>query len=172
MTADHETMTAERIAELQKLCASHAMRADDCGRVAKELSFALATIASQQAALAVARDCFWKIQHGKIVQEDGHTVVADLSSDEIANLVAVAISRIDAALKGAHPARERVRHLKRGSTYEVLHRGVTLQTERPISDFAELVVYRGEKGLMWARPTGEFDDGRFEHIAQGGEDVG
>lgn len=65
---------------------------------------------------------------------------------------------IDAALAAAP---ERVRHVKRGSTYRVVGRG-KIQTDTPLTDYAEVVVYRGEEdGLIWVRPTAEFDDGRF-----------
>lgn len=76
---------------------------------------------------------------------------------------------------------ERVRHRKRGSEYEVLHRGVQLQisTHRrmrsdsrawegqmtALQEGARLVVYRGEDGQLWAREEREFGDGRFEAVA-------
>jgi hypothetical protein len=75
---------------------------------------------------------------------------------------------------------DRVRHVKRGSEYEVLHRGVELQvsTHRrmrsdstawegqmtALREGARLVVYRGEDGKLWAREEAEFGDGRFEPV--------
>lgn len=68
---------------------------------------------------------------------------------------------------------ERVRHVKRGTEYEVLHRGVELQVAltRPfclghlnlpaLEEGNRLAIYRGADGKLWAREEGEFDDGRF-----------
>jgi hypothetical protein len=66
---------------------------------------------------------------------------------------------------------ERVRHVKRGTEYEVLHEGVQLQVathKRLLDDWAlalvegdKLVVYRGDDGKLWAREESEFRDGRF-----------
>ena len=57
-----------------------------------------------------------------------------------------------------------VRHKKRGTTYEVIGEA-DLQTERPISDYEVLTVYKGPDGRLWARPSTEFEDGRFEDAA-------
>lgn len=54
----------------------------------------------------------------------------------------------------------RVRHLRRGSTYTVLG-PARIQTATPLTDLAEVVIYRGEDGETWARPVAEFEDGRF-----------
>lgn len=60
---------------------------------------------------------------------------------------------------------EQVKHKKRGSVYRVLHRGAILQTDSPLDDYAELVVYQDPKdGRVWVRPVSEFDDGRFETV--------
>lgn len=61
---------------------------------------------------------------------------------------------------------KRVRHLKRGTEYDVLGiaevqcSGVLEYTQ----EGSELVVYRGEDGKLWCRPRDEFLDGRFEVI--------
>lgn len=74
-------------------------------------------------------------------------------------------SRIRAALvspgDGWQPTH---RHKKRGSTYVEIGRG-KLQTDTPLTDYAELVAYRAEDGELWFRPPSEFDDGRFEVLA-------
>lgn len=55
------------------------------------------------------------------------------------------------------------RHKKRGSSYTII--GLAqLQTESMVGDYTALVIYKGEDGQLWARPTGEFLDGRFEPI--------
>lgn len=59
---------------------------------------------------------------------------------------------------------ERVRHKKRGSTYQVIGRG-RLQVDEDL-DNEKITVYRGEAdGLIWVRPDYEFNDGRFEQLA-------
>lgn len=55
------------------------------------------------------------------------------------------------------------RHLKRGSTYQVIGTA-SLQAGSPVGEAAMLVVYRGQKGDLWARPEVEFDDGRFAPV--------
>jgi hypothetical protein len=56
---------------------------------------------------------------------------------------------------------ETYRHLRRGSLYTVVGRA-TLQTDRPLTDDQELIVYKGVDGYLWARPSDEFCDGRFQ----------
>jgi hypothetical protein len=54
----------------------------------------------------------------------------------------------------------RWRHLKRGSTYEVLGTGVIEAT------LAACVIYKAEAdGTTWVRPLHEFMDGRFEWLS-------
>jgi hypothetical protein len=79
----------------------------------------------------------------------------------------------------AHPqqGKERVRHVKRGTEYEVIGEAEAQVSEgmqiygRPgavrfISDGAFLTVFRCENtGKLWCRFTDEFRDGRFETIA-------
>lgn len=71
---------------------------------------------------------------------------------------------------------ERVRHVKRGTEYEVLGEaeaqvsydriGAAHRVGRPLWDECRLTVYRcAETGKLWARFTDEFRDGRFETIA-------
>lgn len=54
------------------------------------------------------------------------------------------------------------RHKKRGSTYRVIAEG-RLQVDADL-DNEKVVVYRGEDGQVWVRPTYEFNDGRFEAL--------
>lgn len=60
--------------------------------------------------------------------------------------------------------RETYRHLKRGTVYEMVGTA-ELQAEQPQCEHAQLAIYRGEDGKLWARNTGEFHDGRFERLA-------
>jgi len=55
------------------------------------------------------------------------------------------------------------RHRRRGTSYTVLGKAI-LQSTRSLSDEQELVIYVGPDGRLWARPTDEFYDGRFEKI--------
>lgn len=55
------------------------------------------------------------------------------------------------------------RHVGRGTVYTVVGEA-TLQTTIELYDYEPLVIYRGEDGQLWARPTSEFNDGRFEAL--------
>jgi hypothetical protein len=61
------------------------------------------------------------------------------------------------------PKLRRYRHKKRGTECVVIG-SASLQTEKPLCDYAGLVVYREDDGKLWARPLAEFGDGRFEEI--------
>jgi hypothetical protein len=69
----------------------------------------------------------------------------------------VELSERDAGMK--------FKHRKRGTSYTVLGRAV-LQTNQPVSDEQELVVYAGADGRLWVRPVSEFYDGRFEKLGE------
>lgn len=57
----------------------------------------------------------------------------------------------------------RFRHVKRGTYYTVRGRAsLQCAPSRLLTEGAELVIYEGEKGGLWARPADEFFDGRFE----------
>lgn len=70
-------------------------------------------------------------------------------------------TRLD--LAAATKPRTLVKHVKRGTTYNVLGKA-RIQTEWPVVDNVELTVYQGQDGIMWARPTDEFEDGRFVKV--------
>jgi hypothetical protein len=54
----------------------------------------------------------------------------------------------------------RYRHVKRGTTYEVIAQG-----EDENNRGTRVVVYRGEDdGKIWVRPAAQFFDGRFEEL--------
>lgn len=40
----------------------------------------------------------------------------------------------------------------------------SLQAASPIADMARLTFYRAMDGELWARPSAEFNDGRFEKL--------
>lgn len=89
-------------------------------------------------------------------------IVADRVTDKFEKKAACHGIR---ALPAALVSGERVHHVKRGSTYRVIGRGA-IQTDTPLKDYAEVVVYQGDAdGKLWVRPVGEFDDGRFAAIA-------
>lgn len=72
---------------------------------------------------------------------------------------------IRAALSTDTPALERVQHIKRGTTYQIIARG-KLQTDKPLEDYAELVAYRCEEtGDVWFRPKSEFTPDRFATLS-------
>ena len=56
------------------------------------------------------------------------------------------------------------RHKKRGNEYTVIATG-KVQTETGLADMADVTIYRGDGGDIWARATAEFYDGRFERVA-------
>lgn len=86
------------------------------------------------------------------------------------------VAELEAALaaQGAVTVKPLWRHVKRGTVYTEIGRG-KVQTYTPLTDYAEVVVYRGQEGDTWVRPVGEFEDGRFAALttaqsnAEGGE---
>lgn len=55
-------------------------------------------------------------------------------------------------------------HKKRGTIYGVYASAAMLQTEHLIGDNTPLAIYIGKDGKVWARPIGEFLDGRFDVV--------
>ena len=67
-----------------------------------------------------------------------------------------------AELEAVHAGLGQARHIKRGSTYDILGEGI-IQTRDPLIDMDAVVIYRCRKtGKLWARQSAEFYDGRFE----------
>lgn len=58
-----------------------------------------------------------------------------------------------------------VRHLKRGTEYEVVATGTLQCAANAALDEQPVVVYRGEDGRYWVRGVTEFNDGRFEEVS-------
>jgi hypothetical protein len=64
---------------------------------------------------------------------------------------------------------EKYRHVKRGTVYEVVGTAELQTTDGALVDGSSLIVYRGDDGRLWAREEGEFHDGRFAALQNGGE---
>jgi hypothetical protein len=62
------------------------------------------------------------------------------------------------------PETRQVRHLKRGSEYDVMNESVSVQCTEAIREGDILCFYVEENGKGWARPQTEFNDGRFTNI--------
>jgi hypothetical protein len=109
-----------------------------------------------------------------------------VSTAELCADAAAEIERLRAEIEGRDVGRlERVRHVKRGTVYDVLgeaeaqvstgmwrHFGSGGWYERPVKDGRRLTVYRGEDGKLWVRFTDEFRDGRFQSARNEAENVG
>ncbi|MCS4089879.1 hypothetical protein [Rhizobium sp. BK176] len=67
-------------------------------------------------------------------------------------------------MAGLLPGVRKVRHLNRGSDYDVMREEVSVQTSRPIQEGDVLTVYVEPDGRGWARLRDEFNDGRFETL--------
>lgn len=110
--------------------------------------------------------CQGKAFYDANISDPGYCATWDPSEEVdpigIAVLCADCAKSYEVVIRPIEGPRERVRHIKRGSTYQVVGRG-KLQTDAPLSDLAELVIYQSEAdGTFWVRPVGEFYDGRFE----------
>lgn len=108
---------------------------------------------------AIARlEAFCATQHDPNPPQSAREIPADYPFLYYADVRAVL-----AALKPVSGDVERYQHKKRGTIYEVIG-AAELQAAQPQMEHAELVIYRGEDGKLWARNSGEFHDGRFERI--------
>jgi hypothetical protein len=56
-----------------------------------------------------------------------------------------------------------MRHVRRGTIYDLVC-VASIQTDTPLNDYDQVMVYRGEDGQTWVRPLSEFNDGRFEPV--------
>lgn len=54
-----------------------------------------------------------------------------------------------------------VRHKKTGGWYTVVGKA-RIQSDVPLEDMAEVVIYQAKDGTLWARRAVEFADGRFD----------
>jgi delta-aminolevulinic acid dehydratase/porphobilinogen synthase len=115
-------------------------------------------------ALALAAE----IRHlfGRAIEEDGRMCDAQDPADELCDAVVNRVLAAFAALTGGNAMADmtRLRHLKSGGLYTVIARDARVQTDTPLTDYAEVAVYRGDNGMAWVRPISEMDDGRFEPL--------
>lgn len=56
------------------------------------------------------------------------------------------------------------RHVKRGTTYQVVGAAELQATAYNVHEGDKLTIYRGQDGKLWARHEDEFHDGRFEQV--------
>lgn len=123
---------------------------------------------------ALLIDDRYEVKHlGSLIREVGDAdglIECVAARTERAEALQVALTLLVEAAE-----RPRLRHVKRGSTYDIVGEGV-LQTERPLTDGAALVVYRDVVDGRWFfRPPGEMQDGRFVTVGScpvEGEDDG
>ena len=70
-------------------------------------------------------------------------------------------------LRGATEWRPTHKHIQHGSDYQLI--GVALakvDDDSMICDHDEVYIYKNQLGTMFMRPVDEFNDGRFEEIAE------
>lgn len=119
-----------------------------------------------QARVKVLEDALWIAQAHVANNAQGWSVGRGASRDDLAIVDAALAASISADPVNNASCRQpvRVKHVKRGTSYRVLGVG-KIQTETPLRDHAEIMIYQGETdGLLWVRSLEEFWDGRFEPL--------
>lgn len=111
-------------------------------------------------------------------QQIAHNLCGEFGPDAVMANAAFAKAFYDELYAAARPAApeaqgaERVRHVKRGTEYEVLGEAVAQVSAvggRVLGDYDKLTVYCGSDGRLWCRFTDEFRDGRFVPASSGQE---
>lgn len=93
------------------------------------------------------------------------TINDECGSQTIATLQENAMGKLHVSKQCA----DRVRHIKRGTEYTVIGVG-KVQTDRPLTDYAEVTIYIGDDNQIWVRPIDEFEDpARFERVNANGQ---
>lgn len=92
---------------------------------------------------------------------------APATADDIPAIIALLRPAAPDAGGGFNPTH---RHVKRGTTYQVLGEARLQQASQfgPVEGDS-ITFYRGEDGQLWARATSEFEDGRFSALQPGGK---
>jgi hypothetical protein len=100
-----------------------------------------------------------------LLTADLQAAIADLQ-DGLARYMAIAgdeSERADAAEARERQAVMTHRHVKRGTEYRIVA-CAKVQTDMPLGDYDEVIVYADAEGKAWVRPVTEFEDGRFAAI--------
>jgi hypothetical protein len=94
--------------------------------------------------------------------------------DDAHPILTVGALRTVAAALAPAPGREVWRHVKRGTTYEVIGLAKLQNAhDAVLHDNHVMVIYQGDDGQLWAREQNEFKDGRFEPVqSTAGEEGG
>ena len=96
----------------------------------------------------------------KAIHDNNRSTIVRIAEATEARMKAEArVAELEVALR-ARPVGPKWRHIKRGSIYTEIWRG-KVQTDTPLTDYAEVVVYQADDGSIWVRPVSEFEDGRF-----------
>jgi len=91
-----------------------------------------------------------------------------LTGDQMTDALNLVWRDLLAAAPKAPAAGKKWRHKKRGTTYTEIGRGKLQSTGH--MDMRDCVIYQGEDGAFWIRPTDEFEDGRFEPLPRAPKD--